>query len=368
MKEGKLKIRRMRPGEEKMVKSIVKEVFPVTAWLFFNHKPSTLVALKENEIVAGIVYGQFTYSKDISSGAIYWLFTSPEHQGEKIGRKLVSEAINKMKFGGCQEIFTCIEGYNSSASYLFSKQGFSKLSFFAQIKNFRINTLYLWYYTHHLFDLGHHLWYLEINGDNDRTENVTKKDKIKYRNIKLWLFNIIISSLIMLIAFLRIDLIDLSIYNKLIVIIGIGVTFSIRDLAGIIAGKGSGLKLEYNIWESGQIISIIMAVFTGAYIPVPGTFYPEGEDWSYQDKLSGLARQSLASSGALIVLGLILKFDFLERTKFIEVLLMAVTNMVIFDIALPFFPFISYNGRRIWDYNKIIWFILFVGLIGFIII
>jgi len=367
MNKGKLKIRRMRPGEEKVVKSIAKRAFPFTAWLFFSHKPTTLVAIKENEIVAGVVYGRFNYSKDISSGAIYWLFTAPEYQREGIGRNLVNEAVNKLKVGGCQEVFACIEGYNSSSFQLFNNQGFSKLSLFDQIKKFNIKTLYLWYQTHHLFDLGHKLWYLDIKENEMKIESESGEGKNKLKDIKFWVFNIMISSLIMFIALLRTDLIDVNIGDIFAVIMAIGVTFGIRDLAGIIAGKGAGLKLEYNIWESGHIISIIMAVFAGGYIPVPGTFYPEGDDWSYQNKLTGLARQSLASTGALLVLGWSLNFNFIGETKFIEILLMAVTNMAIFDIALPFFPFVSYNSRRIWDYNRIIWLILLITLLGFII-
>ena len=367
MHEGKLRIRRMRPGEEKIVRSIVKEAFPFTAWLFFNHKPTTLVAVKENKIVAGVVYGQFAYSKDINSGAIYWLFTAPEHQGEGFGKKLIQEAVNKLKVGGCQEVFACIEGYNSSSFNLFDKQDFSKLNFFDQIKKFRIETFYIWYQTHHLFDLGHYLWHLNIKESEKETKNELRENRNKFKDIKFWLFNLTISSLIMFIALLRTDLIDINPGDITAVFFAIVVTFGIRDLAGIVAAKGSGLKLEYDIWESGHIISIIMAVFAGGYIPVPGTFYPEGDDWSYQNKLTGLARQSLASSGALLVLGWILNFDFISGIKFIEILLMAVTNMAIFDIALPFFPFVSYNGSRIWDYNRIIWLVLFITLIGFIV-
>lgn len=368
MNQAKLKIRRMRPGEEKIVRSIVKETFPITAWLFFNHKPTTLVAVKENQIVAGIVYGQFAHSKAINSGAIYWLFTAPEHQGEGIGSKLIQKAIYKLKIGGCQEVFACIEGYNSSAFNLLNDQGFSKLNFFAQIKKFKTNTVQIWYQTHHLFDLGHHLWHLDIKTSGKKTENELEEAKGKFNDIKLWLFNLTLSSLIMFIALVRTELIDINPGDIMTVFMAIGVTFGIRDLAGIIAGRGSGLKLEYNIWESGHVIAIIMAVFTGGYIPVPGTFYPEGENWSYQNKLTKLARQSLASSGALLVLGWFLKFNFLSQTKFLEILLMAVTNMLIFDVALPFFPFVSYNGRRIWDYNKLIWLALFIALIGFIVL
>ncbi|MFN2363023.1 MAG: hypothetical protein ABR596_01905, partial [Halarsenatibacteraceae bacterium] len=168
-------------------------------------------------------------------------------------------------------------------------------------------------------------------------------------------------------ALLRTDLIKINLNDILIVFIAIGITFAVRDFACIIAGRSSGLKLEYDIWESGHIISFIIAIFTGGFMPVPGAFYPAGEDWSYDDKLKELARQALASVGILLVLGWGLNFNFIRETKFMEILLLAVTNMAIFDIVLPFFPFVSYNGRRIWDYNKIIWLVLFITLIGFVI-
>jgi hypothetical protein len=30
-------------------------------------------------------------------------------------------------------------------------------------------------------------------------------------------------------------------------------------------------------------------------------------------------------------------------------------SLILFDIVLVFFPFVSFNGRRIWDWNKLLW-------------
>ncbi len=30
----------------------------------------------------------------------------------------------------------------------------------------------------------------------------------------------------------------------------------------------------------------------------------------------------------------------------------------VFDIARPFFPFVSFNGRRIWDWSRPVWIVL----------
>jgi hypothetical protein len=33
-------------------------------------------------------------------------------------------------------------------------------------------------------------------------------------------------------------------------------------------------------------------------------------------------------------------------------------SLALFDIALIFFPFASFNGRRIWDWNRVVWGVL----------
>ena len=35
--------------------------------------------------------------------------------------------------------------------------------------------------------------------------------------------------------------------------------------------------------------------------------------------------------------------------------------LALFDVALPFFPFSGFNGRRIWDWNKVVWVVMALG-------
>jgi hypothetical protein len=38
--------------------------------------------------------------------------------------------------------------------------------------------------------------------------------------------------------------------------------------------------------------------------------------------------------------------------------------LAVIDVLLPFFPFVSFGGRRIWDWNRVAWGVLVVAVLG----
>lgn len=38
--------------------------------------------------------------------------------------------------------------------------------------------------------------------------------------------------------------------------------------------------------------------------------------------------------------------------------------LALFDIALPFFPFVSYSGGRLWDWNRVVWGVLALAAVA----
>jgi hypothetical protein len=54
----------------------------------------------------------------------------------------------------------------------------------------------------------------------------------------------------------------------------------------------------------------------------------------------------------------------LSVKAWLKILLLVGKSLVLFDIAMPFFPFVSFNGRRLWDWNKIVWAVLAIAAVA----
>jgi hypothetical protein len=96
-------------------------------------------------------------------------------------------------------------------------------------------------------------------------------------------------------------------------------------------------------------------------VPVLGNFYPTSDHWRYRDLLPKLGPSAL--SGVLPALALIWGAWALSQfgglspaaSQWISSAMTMSQIMLLFDIVLIFFPFVSFNGRRIWDWNKLVW-------------
>ncbi|MGM0421125.1 MAG: GNAT family N-acetyltransferase, partial [Bacillota bacterium] len=340
MEQKEIKIRRMTASDKKRVDEIVRGSFPLAASLFFKPKPVTLVAVIENRVVGGVVLGRFSYGRNKQAGILYWLFTAPEARREGAARALVEEASNRLFAQGCQEIFACIEGYNSASASIFFSASFKRLSAWQQFMKYGYYALNIWWNSHHVFDLGHQLWVLEQEGF---------KEKVPRQPYLSWLVNLIVSTVIFLTALVRSDMIELSPIAGVYGLLSLALTYGLREGAGLAAAKGSDLDLEYYPWESGQTIALLIAGAFGSFLPVPGAFYPREAGWHYQEKLPELARQALASTGIVLVAAWLLKLDFFlakNENMFLQIWQIALLNLAVFDIALPFFPFTPFNGKR----------------------
>jgi hypothetical protein len=121
------------------------------------------------------------------------------------------------------------------------------------------------------------------------------------------------------------------------------------------------MAVRYRAWESGFPLSLLIALAFGGQYPVPGSLYPTSDRWRYRDLQPKLG--SMALAGALPTLALtwgawaLAQFGGLGpvASQWIDSVMTVSYGLVLFDIVLIFFPFVSFNGRRIWDWNKLIW-------------
>ena len=139
-----------------------------------------------------------------------------------------------------------------------------------------------------------------------------------------------------------------------------------------LAAQRFGLELRYRIWETGLTLSALITVLFGGVFPSPGSHYPKPVRWSYRTELPRLAL--VAFSGAFAVLALawlLVAYEVFGLTDAPGVLhnvlalaVLPVQTLLLFEVLLPFFPFASFNGRRVLDYHRALWFLLAAGTVA----
>jgi GNAT superfamily N-acetyltransferase len=364
----RIHIRMMRPEEKRAVRRIAWRAFPWTARIFMSLSPHVLVAETitgpddegPSRLMGGVVLELFQLpqkakarpaDEQLKGGLVSWLFVDPDAQGLGAGQALVEGAIAFFQEQGCAEVFSCVEGYNTSSSRLFSTRGFERLSPGVQFARYGLwGTILVWLHTFHYIDIGHFLW-------------ARPADPAPGRPVLQWwgtlLGNIIIGYLALgrLAAFRYRP--EWLVALPLTVLILLGVRFGAMWLAA----RHRGVTLRYRAWESGFPLGVVLALAFGAFYPSPGSLYPPGDDWRYRDWLPDLGPIALA--GASTVLGLTLLTAGAvalggpaEWVIWLVPATVLTRSLLTLEILLPFFPLECYNGRRVWEWNRMAWVVL----------
>jgi hypothetical protein len=318
--------------------------------LFFSWSRHVLVAEHEDRIVGGVVLKLFPMPGGRRGGLVSWIFTDPAVHGLGAGQRLTEAAIAFFEENGCDELVACVEGFNTSSSKLFATRGFSILSPGEQFRRWGLGTFGVWWHTFHLIDIGHFMW---VRPGAERRDNPAAQ----------WWGTVLVNSIIALLGLLRGAVQPMTfLVVPLLFILFLG----LRSLAMRLAARARGLRVRYRTWESGFALNTALATLTGSLLPVLGSYYPDQEEWTYRKRLPDLGVMALA--GALTVLVIALAMWGLQRyanlpeahLTWLGPARWISANMALFDIATPFFPFVSYNGRRIWDWKRPLWFIMLV--------
>ena len=352
-------IRPMRDDERRNVYAIMRRAFPLVDRWFFSWTPNVLVAEQGGQLLGAIVLKLFALPHNRIGGSVSWVFTAPEVRGRGVGQRLVEGGIDFFERQGCDEILAAVEGFNTSSSKLFATRGFRILSPEAQFRRYGLATFAVWAKIFHYLDVGHFLWTRPASGELDSPA-------------LQWWGTIAANSLIGLLMLWRVgDSRAISPGMWLVLPLIVIVLFGMRYLGMWLVARRQGLTVRFRAWESGFPISIAIALaFAGAMYPMPGSDYPTTNQWRYRDLLPKLGWIALAGTlPVLLILWLARAMLQLEVTPpylkaWLNIMLLMGKPLLIFDIAIPFFPFVSFNARRLWDWNKIVWALLTAAVVA----
>ncbi|MBN1261367.1 MAG: GNAT family N-acetyltransferase [Anaerolineae bacterium] len=342
-------IRPLRNEEKPALAKVMRRSFPLIQQWFFAWTENVLVGEYRGEPLGAIVLEVFPLPKGRKAGFVAWVFTDPRARGLGMGQQLTEAALAFFEAQECDEILACVEGYNASSSKLWATRGFDILSPGEQVRRYGMGIIPVWIHAFHFLDIGHFLW---ARPGADVPDHPGSQ----------WLGTLAANMLIMgLVMGRQLGFGQLGLLETLWAISVVAALLALRTLAMWLTAKAQRLTVRFRAWESGFPVSLLVAAVFGSWFPVPGSLYPTTHDWRYRDLLPKLGPMALAGlSTTLIGAGVTRIALHLEwGTGALEPLLRATYNagipLALFDILMAFFPFASFNGRRVWDWNRVIW-------------
>ncbi len=355
-----LSFRWMRDDDKRAVSALARRAFPPLGNVLFSPPPHTLVAERDGQVIGAVVPKLFMLSGGRQGGATFWLMTNPEVHGSGVGGELVEAALRFFEDHGCQEVFACVEGFNTSSSNLFAARGFSILSLGEQLSRYGlVGTLALWLKMHRFGgDVGHFLW---------ARPKSTSPDSPALQ----WLVSVLASTLVFVLAGWRFG--SLEGFNPAVILglmLAILALFGLREAAMRLAARLQGLSVRHRAWESAFPLSVGIALTLGVFFPTPGSVYPRSGAWRYRDLVPKLGPTAFAGASAVLVFAwamwVVMRFGMLpsEVAVWVRAAHAAGLSLALLDVLLPFSLFVSFSGRRVWDWNRLAWGVLAVAAAG----
>src|SRR3712207_663998 len=364
-----ISVRRMGADDEEVVKALAGRAFSPLESLSFPRSPDALIAERGGELLGAVVLRTFglpgnSRDENRRGGVMLWLMVEPRARRLGVGGRLVEAALRSFEERGCQEVFACVEGYNSSSANLFAARGFTILTLGEQLRRYGLlSTLLLLLRTSRFGgDVGHFVW--------------ARPGQAKPDNPALqWWVGVLANALVLLLAGWRGNWLGGFDPVTLVGVVLLVVTLlGLREVAMRLVAWLRGLPVRHRAWESAFPLSLGIALLLGVYLPTPGSVYPRQGTWHYRDLLPKLGPIAFAGASAILLFawgawalawsgGLSP-----ELTHWLDAAHRVSLMLATFDVLVPFCLFVSFDGRRVWDWNRAAWGVLAVAVLGLLLV
>ncbi len=356
-----MNVRPMNPEESRETRGVARRCFGAFAMIFFDFGAHTLVCEEDGRILGGAALGRFS-AGEREGGVVKWIFTAPDAQGRGVANQLLAAAMAWFDEEACTDVFACIEGYNTASSNRFFDAGFRPMGFRDQIARFGSHLPRVWLKSFHVIDVGHFLWVRTSDGE---TADASAGGASTATQLAGWSVTVVLNAVMLAMVTVRTGGPgSITAERALHLLVAVTLLFSVRIAAMLLTARVVKLPLRYRPWETGLLLSGLVGVLFGGIFLIPGSVYPRSLRWRYRELLPKLGPVAAMGAGELVSLGWVLWL----LTRFVDpgvgwygalATAAALTRvMLVFDVVLPVFPLVCYNGRRVLDWKPAIWALL----------
>ena len=366
------------PEEERETRrrlaTIATDAFQTPQDYFVSLTPHTLAARVDGELVGGAIL-EVVDGPAGDVGIVSWLFTAPTAQGHGVGSELVDAAIDYLEDQGCRAIVTVVQWRNTASSSLFARRGFERVPSSALARRFGLKQGGLvWLETFHFLNVGCDLWCLELAEGRDGSSagppdgadsgDATRNTRDDRHRPLGGSAGRLLETVLVHVALLTIVVGGLDVRSWTLTTLALGavggLVIALRWLPFLAVAARDGRRWSVSSW--GNVYPFAGAIaLLGGFLPVPGHLAPERSAWDYRDARPVLGPAATAWGLALlaILVGVVGVGGGLEGAH-LHSLVLTLTVFVVVDLWVIVWPFDSYSGRLIYDWNRGVWAVLSV--------
>lgn len=334
-----VEVRKMYESEAAEVRRLGKKTFEWFESLFVPTPKECFVAVEDSNIIGAVIYKYLTIS-GTKMGYVDFIFVDKQGHGKGIGSRLVDACLKVMEKEGCHSYSALIRDDNVGSWKMFINRGMQRVGLDTLIKEFGfLGMLKLTFSIPMNVATGMELYLKKEMGTLSNKKEKSSKEILNY---------LIITLLILLPNFIH------GIHYGLYVISTMIIVLSIRMLAGYIGTRLSNEKWSFRVCDGGYFIPMIASIFGGIYL-IAGNWYPKTY-MREKDFKGALAKSSLFQWGSLVLMILLLKTPLAD----IEIIrsITQLSKMVLILSIVPFYPLSSFGGKRLLEWNRVLYIII----------
>jgi len=137
--------------------------------------------------------------------------------------------------------------------------------------------------------------------------------------------------------------------------------FGVREVVMRLVARSLGLMVRHRAWEAALPLSAGIALLFGWFFPIPGSIYPRADTWRYRNLVPKLGPMAFAGASAVLAFTwaawALVRFSVPppEVYEWLRAAYRAGWTLALLEVLLPFSIFVSFNGRRVWDWSRPAW-------------
>ncbi|WP_343209618.1 GNAT family N-acetyltransferase [Anaerolentibacter hominis] len=323
----------MLPGEEAEVARVGRRAFQGLESLMVGKPKKAMVAVSDNQIVGAIVY-RFLGSGKNKIGYVDLAFVDREYHDRGVGAVLYRESIDFLWQQGCTAVTALVKDDNIGSWSLFMRYGLKRVDMITACR-----------YLGPLGILRNLLLTPFVIADGMEFYLAVKEAKIpeKKGGVTQILLYILLNVLLFLPAFFMRD-----VQEELAAVRAYLTLLCAGTLAGLLVTTFHSRSWSFRMNNGGMLLTILLNMSGGAF-PMIGNWYPK----RYEKTISFRRDMGLCALAEWLTVLLLTAVPYLAGLDgpYFEALTQFGCIFLIYRI-LAFYPFESFGGRRVLNWNK----------------